>query len=76
METEYGDWESVWGDSKRAIYKNNYEVGLSNAKVTEWNKINTAKWESQGEANKFRKSMDEEVGRLTKKATTGLSVLK
>lgn len=76
VETEYGDWESVWGDSKRAIYKNNYEVGLSNAKVTEWNKINTAKWESQGEANKFRKSMDEEVGRLTKKATTGLSVLK
>jgi len=76
VKAEYGDWESVWGDSKRAIYKNNYEVGLSNAKITEFNKIFTAKWESQGEANKFRKSMDEEVQRLTKKATAGLSVLK
>jgi len=76
VEAEYGDWENVWGDAKRAIYKNNYEVGLSNAKAIEWNKISTAKWESQVEANKFRKSMDEEVRRLTKKATADLTFSK
>ena len=74
IEAEYGDWKNVWGDAKRAIYKNNYEVGLSNAKAEELNKVTNAKWESQGEANKFRKSMDEEVVRLTKKATSGFQL--
>jgi hypothetical protein len=68
VEDEYGDWESTFGEARRAIYKHNYVVGKKNAENVAWGALFNLEWEYQKRAADFRKSIETEVGRLLGKA--------
>lgn len=65
VEEQYGDWEDVFGDSRRAIFKHNYEVGKINAKNTATNKRWVLRASVDEKANLFKKGVNDEVRRLT-----------
>lgn len=64
VEEQYGDWESVFGESRRAIFKHNYEVGKQNAKAQALSSRLSLAHSTQGKANAFRKGINQEVKRL------------
>lgn len=64
VEEQYGDWESVFGDSRRAIFKHNYEVGKQNAKTQALSSRLSLSYAVQKKANTFRESINQEVKRL------------
>lgn len=64
VENEYGSWESVFLSDRRAIYKNNYEVGLKNAEMKAYTDRVNIQYETQGHANTLRKNIQNEVTRL------------
>lgn len=64
VEEQYGDWESVFGESRRAIFKHNYEVGKQNANTQARSSRLSLSFATQEKANVFRKSIHQEVKRL------------
>lgn len=64
VEDEYGDWKSVVGASRRAIFKHNYEVGLQNAKTRAAGEEISLTFGAQTKANAFRESLNKEIDRL------------
>lgn len=64
VEEQYGDWESAFGESRRAIFKHNYEVGKQNAKSQALSNRMSLSFSTQDKANAFRKSINQEVKRL------------
>lgn len=64
VEDEYGDWESVFGESRRAIFKHNYEVRKQNAKTQALSSRLSLAYSTQEKANVFRKGINQEVKRL------------
>lgn len=64
VEEQYGDWKSVFGESRRAIFKHNYEVGKQNAKTQALSSRLSLSYTTQEKANAFRTSIVQEVKRL------------
>ncbi len=64
IEEQYGDWESAFGEARRAILKHNYEVGKQNAKSQARSSYFSLSYSMQEKANAFRKSIHQEVKRL------------
>lgn len=64
VEEQYGDWESTFGESRRAIFKHNYEVGRQNAKTQALSSRLSLAYSTQEKANAFRKGINQEVKRL------------
>ena len=64
VEDEYGDWESVFGDSRREIYKHNYHTSKRNAEMNSREKQFSLDYKMEEKANTFRKSINEEIKRL------------
>jgi hypothetical protein len=64
VEEQYGDWESAFGESRRAILKHNYQVGKQNAKAQALSGQFSLSYSTQEKANAFRKSIHQEVKRL------------
>lgn len=63
-EEEYGNWESVFGEAQRTIYKHNYQVGKQNAETMARRGILDAEWRAREKADELRKSINDEVTRL------------
>jgi|APThiThiocy_cv2_1041547.scaffolds.fasta_scaffold00683_2 hypothetical protein len=64
VEEEYGDWEAVFGDSRREIFKHNYHTLKRNAEMKSSSKQLSLDYKMQEKANTFRKSINEEIKRL------------
>ncbi len=64
VEEQHGDWESAFGESRRAILKHNHEVGKQNAKTQARSSQFSLSYSTQEKANAFRKSIHQEVKRL------------
>lgn len=64
VEDEYGDWESVFGESRRAIFKYNYEVGKQNAKAQALSSRLSLAYGTREKSNAFREGINQEVKRL------------
>ena len=64
VEQEYGDWASVILADRRVIYKHNYDVGILNAKNTAMSQRMSAEYAARENANKLRKSIQDEITRL------------
>lgn len=64
VEEEYGDWESVFGEARRAIFKHNYQVGKQNAETNARMSLLNLEWEAQKKADDLRKSINVEIARL------------
>lgn len=64
VEEQYGDWESTFGEARRAIFKHNYEVGKQNAKIQALNSRWSLASSVQERANAFRKGIYQEIKRL------------
>jgi hypothetical protein len=64
VQEEYGNWKSVFGESRRVIYKHNYEVGMQNAKTKATGDELSLTFKARSEANVFRDSLNKEVDRL------------
>lgn len=61
---EYGDWESVLLPDRRAIFKNNYEVGIHNANIAANMAIQSAEANARKAADDLQSAIGTEVDRL------------
>lgn len=73
VEEQYGDWESTFGESRRAIFKHNYQVGKQNAKSQAISNRLSLNYSMQEKANALRKSINEEIKRLIVSESKGTS---
>lgn len=64
VEEEYGDWESVFGETRRVLFKHNYQVGKQNAESRARTSLLNLEWEAQKKADELRKSINDEISRL------------
>ena len=64
VEDEYGDWKKVWGASRRALAKHNYEVSIHNVKVRTRNDRFSIRWDCKQQANQIREQIEDAVETL------------
>jgi hypothetical protein len=64
VDEEYGDWASAFGEARRVLFKHNYEVGRQNADTIARTNLMNLEWAAQKKADEFRKTINDEIGRL------------